>query len=121
MENLQFKTFTFPQNPTVYEEKLLRTPFYYEQENGTKVYGGMSAQKRTITGSGFFSGPDAYKNYLKLEAQFGLSAPGELVHPILGTRRCYFTGLELTKEPKENYISYKFTFTGCTEDNEIPA
>ena len=41
-------------------------------------------------------------------------------HPIWGIRYCYFTGLELTQEPKENVVSYKFTFTQALTNGTVP-
>lgn len=120
MDKLKFKSFTCPQNPTVYEEKLVRTPVYSSYTDGTPFFAGLSAIKRTITGSGVFWGEDAFAQYQELEALFDRSSPGNLVHPIWGTRYCYFTGLELTQEPAENYVAYKFTFTGSLDTNEIP-
>lgn len=121
MDNLKYKTYTFPQNPTTYEEKMSRTPIYYLQENGLECYGGMSEVKRIITGTGAFCGHNAFSHFLQLMSVFELAAPGELVHPIWGSRHCYFTALELTQDPREDYVAYKFTFTCALEDNSIPA
>lgn len=120
MDNLQFKTFTWPQNPTVYEEKLVHTPIYSVLEDGNAYFCGLSTTKRTITGSGAFFGEDAFAQYRQLEELFDSTSPGDLIHPILGRRYCYFTGLKLTQEPKENYVAYQFTFTGSLDTNEIP-
>ena len=45
---------------------------------------------------------------------------GNLDHPIFGIRYCYFTLLELTQEPKENYVSYRFEFTQAKANGEVP-
>ena len=46
--------------------------------------------------------------------------PGNLEHPLWGIRYCYFTGLELTQEPKENVVDYKFTFTQALTNGIVP-
>ena len=46
--------------------------------------------------------------------------PGNLEHPIWGIRYCYLTGLEMTQEPKDNYVSYRFTFTGAQTNGVVP-
>ena len=71
-----------------------------------------------ISGSGVFFGEDAFDQFKKLAELFEDEEPGNLEHPIWGIRYCYFTGLELTQEPKDNYVSYKFTFT-CAQTNGI--
>ena len=80
----------------------------------------MGEMKRIITGSGVFFGDDAYTQFKKLAALFEDAEAGNLQHPIWGIRYCYFTGLELTQEPKENYVSYKFTFTCAQTNGTVP-
>ena len=46
--------------------------------------------------------------------------PGNLEHPLWGIRYCYFTGLEMTQEPKENYVAYKFTFQQALTNGYLP-
>ncbi len=116
---LQYKTFVWPSNPHTYRETYARDP-HYATVDGVATFTGMSKMKRVITGSGAFVGEDAYGQYLALVKVFGESEAGELVHPDFGTRFCYFTGLEMTQEPRENYVSYKFEFTGARPDGEIP-
>lgn len=119
MELLIYKTFVWPQNPHTYQEEYIREPQYYTQD-GETYYEGMGEMKRIITGSGVFYGDNAYTEFKKLVALFEDSAPGNLEHPIWGIRYCYFTGLELTQEPKANYVSYKFTFTGAQTSGVVP-
>ena len=51
---------------------------------------------------------------------FKETSPGNLEHPLWGIRYCYFTGLELTQEPKENCVSYQFKFTQAKTNGEVP-
>ena len=120
MDKLSYKTFVWPQNPTVYKEECLREPQYYKADDGEYYFDGMGEKKLTITGSGAFFGDDAFTEFKKLSKLFGQTAPGNREHPVWGIRYCYFTGLEMTQEPKDNYVSYKFTFTGALTNGEVP-
>lgn len=119
MDKLSFKSFVWPRNPHIYEEKTSRDP-YYHTESGVSYFDGMSELKRTITGEGTFCGEDAYNTYKQLQLLIEDPAPGNLEHPIWGIRYCYFTGLELTQEPKENVVHYKFTFTQALTNGIVP-
>ena len=119
MDFLSFKTFVWPQNPTTYREVATRTP-EYDTQDGETYYRGMSELKRTISGSGVFYGEDAYEQYLKLQKLMNEISAGNLAHPIFGIRYCYFTLLEVTQEPKENYVSYRFEFTQALLNGEVP-
>lgn len=85
-----------------------------------KYFEKMGAMQRTITGEGTFSGQTAVSDFQRLVKVFEDGEPGNLQHPLWGIRFCYFTGLELTQEPKENCVSYRFTFTQADTNGEIP-
>lgn len=119
MDFLSYKTFVWPQNPHTYEEKMSREP-QYSTSDGVTYFEGMGELKRIITGSGVFTGENAFAQFRTLADLMDSNQPGNLEHPIWGIRYCYFTGLELTQEPKENYVSYKFTFTGALTNGEVP-
>ncbi len=119
MDKMIYKTFVWPHNPHTYKEEYIREPQYYTQD-GETYYEGMGEMKRIITGSGVFYGADAFSQFRKLTELFEESTAGNLQHPIWGIRYCYFTGLELTQEPKENYVSYQFTFTGANTNGTVP-
>ena len=119
MNFLSYKTFVWPHNPYTYRETTTRTPEYYTQD-GETYFGGMSGLKRTISGSGVFYGEDAYDQYKKLQKVAEEMSAGNLEHPIFGIRYCYLTLLEVTQEPKENYVSYRFEFTQALTNGEIP-
>ena len=72
------------------------------------------------TGTGAFFGDDAFVQFKKLAKLFKETTPGNLEHPIWGIRYCYLTGLEMTQEPKDNYVSYRFTFTGAQTNGVVP-
>ena len=119
MDFLSYKTFVWPHNPHTYRETTTRTPEYYTQE-GETYFKGMSGLKRSITGNGVFYGEDAYDQYKKLQRLAEESSAGNLEHPIFGIRYCYLTLLEVTQEPKENYVSYRFEFTQAKTNGEVP-
>lgn len=120
MDYLSYKTFVWPHNPHTYKETYIREPKYVT-ENQVTTFAGMGDMKRIITGSGVFFGADAYTQFKKLIKIFGeTKEPGNLEHPVWGIRYCYFTGLELTQEPKDDYVSYKFEFTGAQNNGNIP-
>lgn len=116
---LKFKTYVWPQEPHTYQDELTRTP-HYRVEEGDSYYEGMSPVQRKITGTGAFYGQSAFASYQGLVDIFRDFGPGELVHSTWGTCFCHFTNLELTQEPKEGYIRYRFEFTGALPGGEIP-
>ncbi len=119
MTLMSYKTFVWPQNPHTYQEKVSREPRYLTQD-GVACFNGMSGMRRVITGSGTFHGADAYMQFKLLLQLAEEGTPGNLEHPVWGIRYCYLTGLELTQEPRENAVSYKFEFTQALTNGEIP-
>lgn len=89
-------------------------------QDGVTLYNGMSSKRRIVTGSGEFFGEDAYDKFKQLLKLAEEDTPGNLEHPIWGIRYCYFTKLELTQEPKENYVKYQFEFTQALANGTIP-
>lgn len=120
MEKMSFKTFVWPQNPRRYQEETSRDAVYEKNEADEDVFRGMGLMKRTITCEGAFFGEGAFAQYQKLEKLFEETTPGDLEHPVWGIRYCYLTGLELTQEPKENYVSYKATFRQALANGILP-
>ena len=119
MDYLSYKTFVWPRNPQTYVEKTTREP-KYNVVDGVAYFDTMGELKRTITGSGTFTGPGAFTEFKKLQKLFEDKTAGYLEHPVWGIRYCYFTGLELTQEPGENAVSYQFTFTQALTNGVIP-
>lgn len=119
MEKLSFKTFVWPQNPHTYREEYIREPHFFTAE-GVTYYDGMGDMQRIITGSGTFFGDTAFEDFRNLAKLFEDREAGNLEHPLWGIRYCYFTGLELTQEPRENCVSYTFQFTGALNNGEVP-
>ena len=119
MDKLMYKTFVWPQNPHTYKEECIRKPHYITVDRET-YYEGMGDMQRIITGTGTFFGENAVSSFQNLAKLFENGDPGDLKHPLWGIRYCYFTGLELTQEPSENCVSYRFTFTQASSNGEVP-
>ena len=117
--SLKFKDFTWPNDPDTYREVLTREP-QYSTKDGVTTYIGMSATGRIITGTGAFFGDNACEKFRELMELAETTSAGELVHPVWGTRRCYLTKLEMTQEPREDFISYRIEFTQARADGTIP-
>lgn len=119
MAHLSYKTFVWPQNPRTYQEECSREAKYHTSD-GVTYFDGMGDMRRIITGSGVFYGEDAFAQFKLLQKLMEESTPGNLEHPVWGIRYCYFTGLELVQEPKDNVVSYRFEFTQALTNGEVP-
>lgn len=106
MDNLCFGSFTWPNNPERYEEKCVREPIV--GENGG--LSGVGPAQRIITGNGVFCGATAYANFKALLVLMDRGDAADLIHPIWGTRKVYLTELVSGMEPREDFVSYTFTF-----------
>ena len=119
MEKMQYKTFVWPKNPEQYKVQYIREAVYEKTDDGDTVFTGMGPMKRTFSGSGVFYGSTAYEDFKALAAVFADQRPGGLDHPIWGLHQAYFTELELTQEPKVNYVAYKFQFREADAEGNI--
>ena len=120
MEKLSYKDWAWPQNPTEYRQSYLREPVYEKNAAGEQEFQGLGPLKKVITGSGVFTGPNAGANFQELASMVTESNTGLLVHPVLGTVVAYFTELELTQVPREDYLAYRFTFQVADGNGAIP-
>lgn len=119
MDKLSFRSFVWPQNPHTYKEEYLREPHFFTAD-GETYFKEMGDMQMKITGEGVFFGEKAFDDFKLLSKLFEEGTAGNLNHPIWGIRYCYFTGLELTQEPKDNCISYRFTFTLSSTNGQVP-
>ncbi len=118
MEKLCYKTFVFPNNPHTYREECTREP-RYERVDGVDTFQGMGPLQRVITGEGRMFGENAFGNFQELVRLMEESTPGNLIHPVWGTRYGYLTGLDMTQEPRENCVDYRFQFRQADGDGVI--
>ncbi len=119
MEKMSFKGWAWPQNPEVFQMSCIRTP-NYKKSSGVYVYKGLSDLKRTFSGNGVFLGSTAFADFQALAAMLSSTESGVLVHPVWGTFQVYFTELEMTQEPRENEVSYRFEFREADSKGTIP-
>ncbi len=119
MEKLKFKDFTWPRNPEHYKVHYDHELVYEEVETDVFKLKGLSEVRRTVTGSGAFSGASAYSDFKKLEALCAQKNSGSLQHPVWGTITAFFMELDMTQEPRENYVAYSFKFLEVTASGAV--
>lgn len=120
MEKLRFKTFVWPVNPKEWSEETVREPVYEKNALDEQIFQGLGPLKRVIIGSGAFSGTQAHSQYAQLAALLEETVPGILNHPHWGERNVFFTGLQMSQEPREDYVAYRFEFRQADENGNIP-
>lgn len=120
MTQMIFETFAFPQNPDKLQHSYSREPIYTKNEDGEQVFSGMGAGRCVITGSGAFTGDHAYDSFRNFLELFEAGTCGTLYDPTWGVYSGYLTGLELTQEPRNNYVAYRFEFTRADAGGAIP-
>lgn len=120
MEKLSYKTFVWPTNPHTYREDSGREGKYTKDDAGNDVFLGMGFLKSVITCTGAFFGENAVEEFRKLQKLMESTEPGNLEHPLWGIRYCYLTGLEMTQEPKKDYVAYKAEFQLAQTNGYLP-
>ena len=120
MSNLFFRGYVWPQNPETYRQSFVREPVYVKDEAGNVSFVGLGLLKRVVTGSGAFYGADAYENFRELAALCDNAAAGALTHPAFGTVQAFLTKLEMTQQPRADYVAYSFTFQVADDQGAIP-
>ncbi len=119
MEKMSYKGWVWPQNPEVFQMSCIRTP-RHRKSSGVYVYKGLSDLKRTFSGNGVFLGSNAFADFKALAEMVSSTESGELVHPVWGTFQAYLTEVEMTQEPRENEVSYRFFLHGADSNGTIP-
>ena len=120
MEKLKFKEFSWPVNPKMWSEEAIREPQYEKNSRDEQIFQGLGPVKRVIVAEGAFFGPDAHLQYGILAALLEQPEAGTLIHPHWGERQVFFTGLQMTQEPRENYIAYRCEFRQADGNGHIP-
>lgn len=108
---MRYKNYVWPYNPRTFSVALQRQTVIQKIPGGLFAVQDLGRTCRVMTGEGEFCGLSAYDNFKKLATVFASEGPGPLVHPIWLSAEVYFTRLELTQEPRENYVAYAFEFT----------
>lgn len=116
---MQYKSFIWPHNPRTFESRLIKKTVALKHPDGEFTVQDLGGAGRIFEGAGEFYGPDAYRTFRALAAVFCQSGAGLLYHPSWQGCTAYFTALQLLQEPREDYISYAFTFQAAgMEDGE---
>lgn len=110
LSSMRFKGFVWPHNPTVYSVSFARDMAVHKIPFGRYHLQGLGMTRRVMKGEGEFVGEGAYRQIKALGSVFYENTPGTLVHPLWDTTTAWFVSLELTQEPREDYVKYRFEF-----------
>lgn len=110
MLSMRFGSFVWPNNLRTYTISCKRQTAVHKVPMGGFVVQDLGRTATVMKGEGEFFGANAYSTFLELQAVFQKGGRGTLVHPVWQTAGAYFTELELTQEPRDDYVAYRFTF-----------
>ena len=110
MLNMRFGTFVWPNNPRTYTLSCKRQTAVHKVPMGGFVVQDLGRTATVMQGEGEFFGTRAYETFQELLAVFRAGGAKMLVHPLWQAERAYFTELQLTQEPRDDYAAYRFTF-----------
>lgn len=119
MEKLRFKDFVWPRDPETYKVHYDHELVYEEVAIDVLKLKGLSEVRRTVTGSGVFTGETAYADFKRLAALCAKKDAGELIHPIWGKLNAFLMELDMTQEPREDHVAYSFKFLELTSDGAV--
>ncbi len=108
---MRYKNFIWPHNPRTFHIAWKRRVAVLDAPGGSFHVQELGKTCRILQGEGEFFGRDAYATFEALAATFQQDGPGMLVHPVWSSERVYFTRLELTQQPRQDYVAYAFEFT----------
>ena len=108
---MRFKDFTWPHNPRTFRVLWRRRVCVLDAPGGRYRVQDLGLTCRVLRGEGEFCGPTAYADFERLQRVFLDEGAGTLVHPLWHSQSVYFTRLELTQEPRQDYVAYAFEFT----------
>ena len=107
---MQYKDYVWPHNPETYTITFRRKVAATKVPFGRYGMQDLGLSYRVMEGEGVFEGENAYSEFKKLATVFYQGGPGMLVHPVWQASNAYFVALELTQQPLENYVRYRFEF-----------
>ena len=107
---MQYKDYVWPHNPETYTITFRRKVAATKVPFGRYGMQDLGLSYRVMEGEGVFEGENAYSEFKKLATIFYQGGPGMLVHPVWQASNAYFVALELTQQPLENYVRYRFEF-----------
>ena len=110
MLSMRFGSFVWPNNPRTYTLSAKRQTTVHKIPMAGFVVQDLGRTATVMQGEGEFFGPKAYETFQELLAVFEKGGKQTLVHPVWQTAGAYFTQLQLTQEPRDDYVAYRFTF-----------
>lgn len=120
LNSMRYKSFTWDYNPATCTYSCQRSyaAHKYPELSGVELE-DMDVNEVIITGNGEFFGPNAYTNWLRLNAEFRTFGPGPFYHPIFtDVTQALMTKLQAEMEPRDDYVVYSFEIVG---DMTIPS
>ena len=108
---MRYKDFIWPHNPRTFHVQWQRRVAVLDAPNGRFHVQELGKTCRILRGEGEFCGETAYADFERLVRTFRQDGAGTLVHPVWHSDAMYFTRLELTQEPRQDYVAYAFEFT----------
>ena len=121
LNSMRYKSFTWEYNPATCTYSCQRSyvAHKYPELAGVELE-DMDTNEVVITGDGEFFGPNAYSNWLKLNAEFKTFGPGQFYHPVFtDVTHALMTRLQAKMEPRENYVAYSFEIVGSIATYDI--
>lgn len=110
LSSMRYKSFTWEFNPAscTYSCQRSYVAHKYPELSGVELE-DMDINEIVITGKGEFFGPNAYSNWLKLNAEFKTFGPGSFYHPVFtDVTQGLMTKLQAEMEPRDDYVVYSF-------------
>jgi LysM repeat protein len=114
LNSMRYKSFIWDYNPASCTYSCDRTyvAHKYPELHGVELE-DMGTDKIVITGKGEFFGPNAYSNWMKLNAEYNTFGPGEFSHPVFtDVTQGLMTKLNAEMEPRDDYVVYSFEIVG---------
>lgn len=121
LNSMRYKSFTWEYNPAscTYSCQRSYVAHKYPELAGVELE-DMDINEIVITGKGEFFGPNAYSNWMKLNAEFKTFGPGAFYHPVFtDVTQGLMTKLQAEMEPREDYVVYSFEIISGTVVHDI--
>lgn len=108
--NLQFKNFEFPYNPSTLTINHQRNIIEFNSPLSTSIVQDLGHKSRVILGEGHFTGNNVTELYNHLLNTFNDKQVGLLHLPNMYPIRASFCSLSITAKPTPNLLYYSFKF-----------
>ena len=120
MGKMSYKEFVWPSNPEVLKVSHKSVPHHVKDEGGTYVFSGMGGDQCLISGSGEFTGPSIDEYAAALDTVFKDITGGILQLPSGTKLQAFLTELSYTRDARQMYLAYDFTFRATDRHGAIP-